>query len=544
MNGVLKFRLLIVLALVLSIQSTAQENFDPESTPDHTPDVPRDDLEEIEEALRVLSDAGVPPTREELALFLAEVKKSELHGRKAGFRFPIHGSAKVRVGQFQYEGLDLYGKLTLETRWLRLRARVREYRSGQRETTGTIEVGAGPIELRVGELGMVQGHGLLIGAPGRGSSLTADTGFSPRVERLVTWLGTADPRALSGFGGRVRLGNWSLRVMNGGPVNSPGSSVAGKTVVQLGGLQKDWRISVAGLAGNLERGMSIVGGRRNKPIYGSFETMVWQSAPGVPPTGAAVLQVGWKPARGTGIEGVLGYADLAETPGLASRPAVLPGWDGRGLALRGYTRTSSGAVLRAMVHLGRNLDRVGSRSRNVKTLIDLQAGKKLSNQVELTVRYRSTDLRSWQWSERYPWQPPRATGSQRRTIISVQVVLEQARLRARLMVRSYGLDKEVDNGRRSLVSLTGRYVLGQAWKFRGAWVTAWGDPVDLVSAISPLTGMVLPRHWGRWRSETVVGLEWVYGGARVQVAGSLRNPESGGGERLVHTVWVEAGVRW
>ncbi len=332
--------------------------------------------------------------------------------------------------------------------------------------------------------------------------------------------------------------------MTGVPAVSAGSSAAKKSVVQLGGLHKDWRISVAGLAGNLETGVSIAAGMRNKPFYGSFETMVWQAAPGIPPTGAAVLQVGWKPAIGSGIEGMLGYADLAGTPGLASRPAVLPGWDARGLALRGFTRTGSGTVLRAMVHLGRSLDRVGSRSREVKTLIDLQAGKKLWEQVELAIRYRSTDLRTWGWSQRYPWQPPRTTGSQRRTIISAQVVLEQPRVRARLMVRSYGLGKEINNGRRSLVSLTGGYVLGKRWKFRGSWVTAWGDPVDLVSAISPLTGMVLPRHWGRWRSETVLGLQWEFGGARIQVAGSLRNPEPGGGERKVQTVWIQAGAHW
>jgi hypothetical protein len=197
-----------------------------------------------------------------------------------------------------------------------------------------------------------------------------------------------------------------------------------------------------------------------------------------------------------------------------------------------------------MVHLGHSLDRVGSRSREEKTLIDLQAGKKLSKQVEMAIRYRSTDLGTWGWSERYPWQPPRTAGFQRRTIISAQVILKQPRLKARLMVRSYGLGKEVDDGRRSLVSLTGGYVLGKAWKLRGSWVTAWGDPVDLVSAVSPLTGMVLPRHWGRWRSETVLGLEWAFGGVRIQAAGSLRNPEQGGGERIAHTVWVEAGARW
>jgi len=543
-TGRLKISLLVVLALALSIRSLAQEEFGHETNPASQADNPRDDLEEVEEAIRVLSDAGVPPTREELARFLAEADKAEARGAGSGFRFPIHGSLKFRTGHFQYEGLDHYGKLTLETRWLRLRARVREYRSGKRETTGTVEAGAGPVELRMGELGMVHGYGLLIGAPGRGSSLTADTGFSPRVERLVTWLGTPDPRALSGFGGRLSRGHWSVRVLNGGPAGQGDSSVAQKRVVQLVCLNKGWRVSAAGLAGNLERGVSVAGGMRKKPVYGSFETVVWQPAPGIPPAGAMVLQVGWKPAPGTGIEGLLGYADLARAPGLASRPAVLPGWDARGLALRGYTRTGSGTVLRAMVHMGRSLDRVGSRSREVKTLIDLQAGKKLSKQVEMAVRYRSTDLGTYGWSERYPWQPSRTIGSKRRTIISAQVVLEQPRLRARLMVRSYGLARDVDGGRRSLVSLTGGYVLGKAWKFRGSWVSAWGDPVDLVSAISPLTGMVLPRHWGRWRSETVLGLQWLYRGARIQAAGSLRNPESGGGEKTEHTVWVEAGAQW
>ncbi len=106
------------------------------------------------------------------------------------------------------------------------------------------------------------------------------------------------------------------------------------------------------------------------------------------------------------------------------------------------------------------------------------------------------------------------------------------------------LGKEIGNGRRSLISLTGKYRAGRTWKLRGGWVTAWGDPVDLVSAISPLAGFVLPRHWGRWRSETVLGLEWVGRGARVQAAGSLRQPEPASGERNVGTIWVEAGARW
>lgn len=538
----------MVLALIISATSVAQGNPAPESKPDPEPDsepmTPRDDLEEVEEALRVLAEAGVPPTREELARFLEAAENANAHQSVPGFPFPVQGLARVRLGHFQYEGMDHYGKFALEASWLRVRARVREYRSGLRETTGIIEVGGDRVEIRVGELGLSHGHGLLIGSPGRGSSLAADTGFAFRRERLVSWLGSADPRALSGFGGKARLGTLRIRVLHGGSGQSAGGQAPRTSVVQVASHGEDWRISVAGLAGNLEKGASLAGGLMKKPLSGSFETVVWQVAPGIPPTGVGILHVGWSPARGSGLEGQLGYADLAQAPGLASRPSVLSGWDGRGFALRGFTRTGSGVVLRALVHLGRHLDRTGSRSRKEKTLIDIQAGKKLSPRIDLAVRYRSTDLRAWEWSERYPWQPPRAASSLRRTIISAQVVFEQPRLRGRLLVRSYGLDKEIGNGRRSLISLTGRYAVGKAWKLRGTWVTAWGDPVDLVSAISPLTGMVLPRHWGHWRSETLLGLEWVRGGVRIQAAGSLRHPESESGERTVETLWAEAGIRW
>ncbi len=527
MTGGSVIRLAVVLTVVISATSVAQE-------------IPED----VEEALEVLSDAGVPPTREELARFMDEAENGKSPGRRPGFPFSIHGSVQIRVGNFQFEGMDHYGKFTLETRWLRVRSRIRKYRSGLRETTGTVEAGGESIELRVGELGLIQGHGLMIGAPGRSSSLAADMGFLPRAERLVTWLGTTDSRSLSGIAGRARHRNLILRFVNGRPANSKGVPNSRTTVVQLGSLRRDWRISLAGLVGNPERGVSLASRFKMNPLFGSFETLVWTVAPGIPATTAVVLHMGWKSPGGTGLEGKLAYADLAGAPGQASRPAVLPGWDGRGLALRGYTRTSSGIVLRAMVHRGRSLDRGGARSRKEKTLIDLQAGKKLSPRIDLAIRYRSNDLKAWHWSQRYPWQPPRIGGSQRRTIISAQVVLDRPRYRGRLLIRSYGLDKEIGNGRRSLISLTGWYGAGQAWKLRGAWVTAWGDPVDLVSAISPLAGFVLPRHWGRWRSETVLGLEWVGRGVRVQAAASLRQPESGSGERAVGTIWVEAGARW
>jgi hypothetical protein len=501
-------------------------------------------LEDVQETLRVLSEAGVPPTREDLVRFLEEADRKTDSASGWGLPFRTRGSFQLRVGHFQHLGWDKYGKVTLETTWLRARARVRVSGAGKREATGTLAVGRDFFEVRVGELGLVQGHGLLVAAPGRSPALAADTGFAPPRERLVTWLGYPDSRALSGWAMEARLKSWILRILSGRRRPTPTVPARHIEIIQVGIHHRNWGISATGLSGKPAMGASLAGEWMAQPLSASFETVVWQAGHGIPPTGAAVLQVRWNPVRGSGIEGAFGLADHAKSPGLASRPPVLSGWSGQGFVLRAFTRFGSGFSMQALVHRGRHRDRTGSSSRNEKILVDLQARKTVSPFVSLAVRLRSTGLRSWSWSERYPWQPPRADMPRRRAVLSAQVTLERGAMGGRLLVRSYGLDQEGPGGRRNLIGLSGKYGVGQAWKLRGTWVTAWGEPVDLVSAIVPMTGYVLPRHWGHWRSETVLGLEWAGHGARIQVAGSIRYPELESGNSPVPTLWVEVDVRW
>ena len=117
-------------------------------------------------------------------------------------------------------------------------------------------------------------------------------------------------------------------------------------------------------------------------------------------------------------------------------------------------------------------------------------------------------------------------------------------MRGRLLVRSFGVDQAGLAGRRTLLGLSGDRRLSRRWRMRGSWVTAWGDPVDLVSAVVPVTGLVLPRHWGHWRSETLLGLEWMVRAASMQAAGSLRYPALESGVQPVPTLWLKADVRW
>lgn len=538
-----RFRSFLCLALILAESAAGQQ--DPASdsrVKDAVPVVP-DDLEEVDDALGTLNDAGVPPTREDLARFLNEERMSRAAGTGIVNPRVFLGSLQYRLGHYRNEGLDHYGKISLEIPWLRFRARFRKYRSGLTDATGTVELGSGPVELRAGVLGLSQGHGLLVGPPGRGSTLAADSGFGPRTERVVTWLGSNEPRALSGFGGSALLGSWIFRFVREEFVDLE-TERARHTVVQLGFRQQEWRVSVAGQAGRNAGGVSISAGAAKGPMSGSLEVMGRIPAPGIPPVGAAVFQVKWSPVRGTGLEGQFGFADLPTPPELASRPAVLPGWAGRGFAVRGFTRTKSGMALRALLHLGSHLDRKGTRNRYTKVLVDLQASRKLASRVQASIRYRRDTRVAWEWSERYPWQAPRPVEPARRAIISMQLLFEQNERRVRLMIRSYGLENGKSGGRRSLVGLSGNQSVGRGWKLRGTWVSAWGDPVDLVSAVSPVSGMVLPRHWGGWRSETVLGLERVLRGLRIQAAASLRYPEKDLPQGPVPAFWAEARISW
>jgi len=393
---------------------------------------------------------------------------------------------------------------------------------------------------------MVQGYGLLCGAPGRGQSLTADSGLGPRTDRMVTWLGPPDSRAVRGIGLQARNRSWRLRGMSGRRTASPaGAPLADHlSAVQLGYGGASLRISAACLREYRSLGASLAGGWNRGEFSGDFETLAWRQEPNIPVTGAAVLRLRWRLGRAAGLEGQWGFADLPSGPGLASRPQVLPGWSGQGTVLRGFIRGGPGLEVRALIHLAQHLDRVGVRNKYRKVLADLQVYKKWGPRFDLAVRYRGTGTQGWSWSPRYPWLPPEAGRQQKKSILSVQFNGRWSGLQGGFLVRTYGLDSLSGSGRRSLVKLSARFSPAGNLKLRGAWVTAWGDPVDLVSAIVPVAGMVLPRHWGTWRSETVLGAEWSARRARLQGAGSWRQPEGLDRVGALLTVWLEAGYTW
>mgnify|MGYP001816415506 CR=1 FL=1 len=391
---------------------------------------------------------------------------------------------------------------------------------------------------------MTQGFGLLLGAPGRRAGLAADASLGPPAGRVVSWVGAPEPRTLAGWAGSVQRGSWHLATMSGSPKPGTADQAGSVLVVRAGTAGSLAGVSCALMTGPGEKGGSLAWGISSEHLAMHAETLLWQPDPGGRLVPATVGYLAWRADRTTGIELQWGYAGQMRGALLANRPAVLPGWSGRGYAQRGFAPLSADLRLRVLLHRGQMPDLSGVRGLETKSLVDVQLAKRLSSAVRVGVRYRRTGRQRREWSDRFPWQAARTVLVEDRGVVTGQATWEETGSRVRIMVRTYAREAATGTGRRSLAAFSGRKDWNGNWTFRGSWATAWGDPVDLVSAVSPLKGMVLPRHWGRWRSETVLGLGWSHRGILVQAAVSRRVPAADEPSGPLVTAWSQAGCVW
>ena len=99
------------------------------------------------------------------------------------------------------------------------------------------------------------------------------------------------------------------------------------------------------------------------------------------------------------------------------------------------------------------------------------------------------------------------------------------------------LNRAESGGTRCLVS--GRLDhQGSVWSWRLGHGLAWGEPVDLLGAVNPLPGLVLPRHWGSWQSETQASLGVRRGHWQVTAAVAWRGARSGAGLQDSRQAWL------
>jgi len=498
------------------------------------------DPEEIADVLNELAEAGAPATEAEISEFLTDSASPHTRGMFLG-----------RTGWTADEGLDHTVRLRLSRAWFEMRGRWRRYRDGSVEYAGAAIFGPARWRLAAGRLALSHGFGLLAAGAGRGPSLAADARLGTAGRGLVLWAGSAAPQTLLGLGMAVGTGAWRSRVVVGRQDSSAPDQAT--VLAQVSGRGRRWQAEVLCLSDPRERGLSVAGLFGRGGLEAAWEGS-WRRPFGAEiPLTALLGQIGWRPHHTVRLEVIAGWADHGPRPILGQKHPVFGDWGGQGVAVRGTWRAAGGLGLKLLVHRGRGLEDVFVRRRSVRTLTDAQLGRTWPGGWVAETRWREGAEDIAAWSERFPWQPPATARRDWRRVVSVKVGRRRPNGRVQLLWRRLSLARvsqtvgRESGGARSLLALTAAAPVGAALRLRAAWTMSWGDPVDLVSAVVPFTGYVLPRHWGHWRSEHLLGLEWRHRAWQCRGAISWRQsdpdrgPEFGTGALAA---WLEAAWNW
>lgn len=497
------------------------------------------DPAEVDEVLTELDAAGAPVSTAEIAELLAAANGG------AGT-----GDLLVRGGLALDQAADQSGRANYHTGWLTAKGRWRRDREGLVEAAGAVLVGPPPVRVALGQLGIAHGFGLLASGPGRGRTLTADGRLGPGANRWVPWTGSPTAQALRGGGAQVRWRRWQGRGLVG---SRPGlGASAPSTVVLQAGRQSDrWELAGLYLADPAERGASLTGSLRQGKVEGAWET-AWRFPAGASRALHSVLtQLGWRPLAAVRFEMLAGSAEPGPRPVMGRKDPVMGDWAGRGFACRTTWRVVRGLGVRLLFQRGHGLPESFAGERQRESLTDLQVSAVWPGGWQAVARQRTSGTGTWSWSERFPWQAPQFSGQDERRVTSLTLAREGSVAKGQVLWRRQdqgrilqGIGRE--GGTRSLLGISGVTDVGRSLRVRGGWTMAWGDPLDLVSAVVPYAGYVVPRHWGQWRSEHIMGLEGTLGAWRSRCALSWRqsssDPPGGGGGAWA--LWAESSLRW
>lgn len=481
---------------------------------------PMVDPQNVAAVLDELDSAGTPPTTDEIAEFLASAST------------PATGYWLARVGWLSGEGWAKTSRLRWSKDGFALRAKWRQGRDGADEYGLAAQFDWAGLRLAAGQLGLVQGYGLLIAGPGRGPSLTADGTLSAGSRGLVAWSGAAEAQTILGGSVGWQSARWQMRVLAGRRaaeiLESQGPQRT--TVVwQTMATGEQWQVVAVALMDPAEKGLSVAGRWRRGVANGAWEAVWRQPTNSAEPLGAWLGQTGWRPSSVLYFECLLGWADPGPRPLMGKKHPVLAGWSGQGVAVRGTWRPTAGLGLKVLVH-GGQAGALGVDRRENQSLVDLQLSRRWPSGWRLDGRWRSGVEAVDVFSERFPWQPAALAWRDTRDVVSLKGTWQSQSKRLSLAWRQLTLARVSQEsgwesgGTRSMVAIGSVLGLDSAAKVRLGWSWSWGDSVDLVSAVVPFSGYVLPRHWGHWQAEINVGLEYPWRGLVGKIALSKRTP--------------------
>lgn len=501
--------------LVLAAWATAL----PDTAPPATPGVPRT---EWDATLAVLAEADMAVSAGELVELAGPFPRAD------------NGLGWERRGRTGAGAVELLAA-DLRAGPAEVQLRLRSYDGERQEATGALRIAKGGVSLVAGWWSWRTGFGLLVGAAGRRPGLTADAGVLPSRPGPRGWTGAPEARSLQGVAVQGTTGPWAF----GGAVGRSGDGSADRTVVAAAGCGDGRLTATAVIAGEEVTGLGGSGRWETGVWRGAWE-VAWRggSASSLPSAVAAALE--WRPGRLLNL-GAVGVGSTGPpTTALAAGHELTGPRGGDGWALRGSWLAAPRIRLLALVSDRRRW--TGGPGRERRRLFELQGRYRPGGGLEARVRYRGTETATPVWEDDWPWEPPRGGPVARRNSLGLTLVRTTATALVRADLRTLSLAGTGTTGRRSLLGIEGRRKSAHGVELRAGWHEAWGDPVDLVSALAPLPGRLTPRHWGAWRGEVWAGLAGDVRRFRVAAAVHLRRPREALPDVLEYR--MEARLRW
>lgn len=506
---------------------------------------------DLEEALAELQEAGVLPVGEELRLLLESFSSPDggaVPGGPgdtlAGDGVPFSADLRARCQPFAVDGCDPRVALRAECAPFSLRGTYRDRSGSSRSVRGSLNLISQRLDLRFGDLGYTWAYGLLCAAPGRSPSLAAGQRLPAPRYGPSSGGSEFDPHAVTGVAMLAGSESWSVGALAGAPQAGPGDSESYRSLFAVQHRSDTYDCGVLVSRSGDEQGASLAGRWQKHWLRGSWESAVWsRSEPGTSGRGWAGT-LGWAGSRSLVAEGFLSGSFGGPVPTAGRRPPGLPAVDGRAWGLRLGFQPRTAAAARLLLSRGQGLEYAGSGDYLNQSLADLEVRWRLDRALWVAARWRRKVEHVSTWSTRFPWETALPAPGSRRMVFSVSVGGRQGPRTWQLLVRTQSDAAEPAERTRSLAQASGRWAVAPGTGVRFAWANAWGGDADLVSAIAPLNGFVLPRHWGHWRSEIMLGAEHRWSLWLAQIACSRRIPAAEPPPGPQWSVWAQSQISW
>lgn len=438
--------------------------------------------------------------------------------------------------------MDSLTRFKLNSSFFSARGRWRRNENGSSMQAFTANMGVGNLSVQMGGVGMSAGYGLLISSPGRAGGLAAGQALSSPSTKIKGWATTAEKRSVTGGGLSWRGKGWTVVGLHGRLGES--DECESLSAVNLGKQLGNVKIGMGLMGTNAQRGISLNGKWQDGPRQLGFEWVSWGKNALKSQQSVWLVSLKTNLLMGFGMEAQWGASSSSTGPLVGVRPSVLGAWGGAGWAIRVSSPGVKSWRLKFLFAESRGVDWDGDHQSLGKQFADVIIRGRPRPGWEFSARWHHR-VRTWEaWSDSYPWLPPALVKEDERSGLTLDLKFGKQERSWICSVRNLGRKGATTDGTRTLASVRHRRSLGKGVSILVSFQSAWGEAVDLVTAINPIRGVLLPRHWGHWSSEIMTGLDFPFFGTKLMAAISKRTPALGEDRPSETAFWAGARADW